>query len=181
MSILPELLQNGEVRFFSKVPHGTPIEGDAAKLGAKRRLAVTPRVLFRIERKLRGKLSPKTSYDIYDYLDVDRTEVQKVISSEMGWKKSGEHFEHTDCGLHPVVGYVHSLRFPDVTPETAHLSGCIRMGEITRDEALRIENELHANPEHPEILAGFLREIGMPRTEFDRCAPDWRAAQLFGI
>lgn len=184
LSTLSELLQNGEVGFFSRVARGTPVEDDAVKLGANWRQAQrSPRLsqlLFRIKARLHLiRTGCPEGVGIYDCLDVERSEVQKTIAAEMGWRRTGEHFEHTDCALHPLVGYTHTLRFPELTPETAHHSGQIRFGEITREEALKREEELLVDRQTPVILDEFLREIGMSRQEFDRHAADWRSALSF--
>lgn len=175
LSMLPELLQNGETRFFSKVAQGSSLESEAVRLGANWRSAKMPSILLRIENRLQ-RMRNSESHGIYDYLPVDRQEAQRVITSEMGWSKTGEHFEHTDCALHPVVGYIHRLRFPELTAQTAHLSGQIRMKELSRDEALRVDEEMMSGAEIPEALIGFLDQLGMSKDEFDHHALNWRAA-----
>lgn len=178
LGVLPELLQNGERRFFSKVVYGTPLWQDAARIGCSRVQAKMPRLALRIRNRIR-RLGRPGSVGLYDYLDVSRTDVLRTITDEMGWRKVGAQFEHTDCKMHHVATHIHRLRFPQLTQETAHRSGQIRMGEITRDEALKLEEADLENPRVPENLPDLLEQLDMSREEFERCARNWSAAQFF--
>jgi len=178
LSMLTEIFQGGDQWVFSRVADQQPRIEAAHRLGAASRFARMPKLFFRIERKLRHWRGPK-EVDIYDYMDTDRSDVLKIITKELGWKQTSSDFEHTDCGLHPVVGYIHGLRFPALSPETAHHAGQIRFGELTREEAIKLDEELLNNRRIPQALEEFLEDIGMPKEEFDRHASDWRSAELF--
>lgn len=178
LSMLTEIFQGGDQWVFSRVADQQPIIKEAHRLGAVSRFARMPQLFFRIERKLRHWRGPK-EVNIYDYMDTDRNDVLKIITKEIGWKQMSSHFEHTDCGLHPVVGHIHGLRFPALSPETAHHAGQVRFGELTREEAIKLEEELLANQSIPEELEGFLKEIGISQEEFERYASDWRSVEHF--
>lgn len=103
---------------------------------------------------------------LYDYIYTPRDEVYETIKKEMGWEKSADAFEHLDCELHDIPFYIQTLKLPGVTTGTLYNSGLIRQGIMTREEAMKIEDEKLKNPQKPHILDSFLKEIKMNETEF---------------
>lgn len=178
LSMLKELFQGGDTWVFSKVAVSNPAIKEAARLGAASRYARLPNLYFLVERKLRHLRGPKV-INIYDYMDVVRTEVLNIIKQEIGWQQARDEFEHTDCLLHQLVGYIHALRFPELSHHTVYYSGQIRFGELTREEALKLEEEFLKNSQVPKEIDEFIKDIGISREEFERYASDWRSIEKF--
>jgi hypothetical protein len=98
----------------------------------------------------------------------------------MGWT-SGDaaNAEHLDCELHGVAGYLHGLKFPDLTPHTIHRAGLVRMGKLQRSDALAQDLEERAGFGPPAELESFLKEMGMTRDQFLFYTRDWKTITRF--
>ena len=126
------------------------------------------------------RLSSQHYVRLYDYIDPDYEKILHILQNEMGWSTGGDtKVEHLDCRVHDVAGYVHHLKFPDLTPHTIHRSGLIRMGKVERGEALAQETKEHAENAPPDMLAPFCREIGITPGDFQAYAKDWKKLSRF--
>ncbi|MBN1136113.1 MAG: hypothetical protein JXM73_05990 [Anaerolineae bacterium] len=193
LTILPELAEGGDVDFFRNVVRGEPVEKDVGPLWHEfrgrgedlirdlyryRAVRVGLRRLFGISWDLIPLAVP--SIGLFDFVDVPYDTLRETIEAEMGWSKPPDQFEHMDCLLHEIPFYIHTLKFPELTTGTLHRSGLVRLGEMTRAEALEAEyDELRNRPGEPQILAPFLQEIGMSHDEFLSSARDWRTLDRF--
>ena len=98
----------------------------------------------------------------------------------MGWVAADESSaEHLDCEIHGVAGYLHHLKFPELTGKTIHRAGLVRMGKLDRDTALAQDLEDRARLDVPAEWDSFLKEMGMTRDQFLSCARDWRTVSRF--
>jgi len=179
LKMFPELFQGPDQDFFSRVAQGSSMANEAKRLGAIFQVNKMPFLSSRIKRRIRNRLLGLKKVNIYNYLEFDRRDVLSIVSTEMGWQRPAKNFEHTDCLLHSIAGYTHTLRFPEMTPETAHLSGQIRFGEISREEALRIEEKMLTDRNTPSELQFFLEDIEMTNEEFVRYASDFKLADKY--
>lgn len=116
---------------------------------------------------------------LYDYIDANYDEIYNTIKQEMGWKKPVDQFEHMDCILHEIPFYIHTLKFPELTTDTLYYSGLIRLGRMTREEAMNLESNNPIKTLVPTVLDSFLREIGMSKDEFEASVRDWRKVEKF--
>jgi len=182
LGLFPELFQGGNLRFFRNVVKGEPIEEDAGPMllnpwpwNARKMLRIASRLL-----RIRPR-DPRTvsSIGIYDYLAPSYDEIYRTIEREMGWHRPTDKAEHMDCMVHELPFYMHTLKFPELTPSTIYHSGLIRLGAMDREQAMEIEREKFANPQEPKMLEPFLREIGVSRDEFESSVRDWRKIEQF--
>lgn len=193
LSVFPELYEGGDVDFFRNVVAGESLEkevGPAWHRWGDRREEIV-KALYRVRvvraglRSLFGlswDLVPLVvpSIGLFDFVDVKYATVVTTIQAEMGWTKPPGQLEQMDCLLHEIPFYTHALKFPELTTGTLHRSGVVRLGEMTRAEALEAEyDELRNPPGEPQILAPFLEEIGMSHDDFTSSVQDWRALEGF--
>jgi hypothetical protein len=98
---------------------------------------------------------------LYDYIYLPYTEIVEILKSEMGWNDVEGTVEHLDCSLHGISDYIKRNKIENTTEKTFYNSGLIRQGIITREEALKIEEELMKKTAPPEELFPFLEEVGI--------------------
>ena len=181
LGILPELFEDGNPDFFNNVVKGTYLENEGNILIKKGKdsitLALTNRIIGKVKRTF--KLPTTKRIQIYDYFDVNYDEIYETLRKEMGWEKNKEQFEHMDCKIHDIALYLHTRKFPDLTTSTVYHSGLIRLGQMDRDEALRIENEKMSSPKIPENLYEFLEDIKIKKEEFESATRDWRSIDKY--
>lgn len=193
LTTLPEVAEGGDLGFFRNVVRGESVEKCVGPLwhNFRGRGEELVRDLYRYRlvrvglRKLFGiswDLIPLAvpSLGLFDFMEVPYATMRETIENEMGWTKPPDQFEHMDCLLHEITFYIHTLKFPELTTGTLHRSGLVRLGEMTRAEALEAEyEELRNPPPEPAILHSFLQEIGMSHEEFMSSTQDWRALDRF--
>ncbi len=176
---VPEIFQSGDHKFFKNVCEEekctgcNPLLSHKAKINYKNYLVAGFRLMG-----IKIPVLPD-SIGIYDYFDANYKEIYETIHNEMGWKKNGDIIEHTDCFLHEIPFFIHTLKFPELTRFTFFHSYLIRLGQMTREEALKIENEENENPYIPEILAKFLEQINITEDEFINEAKDWKKVEKY--
>jgi len=173
-AVYPELTAAGEI--FRNLIKDDPIESEANQLIAGDRhkyFNAINRLLFRWSYKVPRIIS------IHDYFDVSREELYDTIRREMNWTAPEEETEHMDCLIHEVPFYMHKLKFPELTKKTAFLAGQVRFNEMSREEALEIENKELFEGKKPKVLEHFLDEINMSEDEFEFHAKDWKRVDKF--
>jgi len=122
--------------------------------------------------------------DVLSYVHPGWIALQETLEREMGWQPPSAELEHGDCRLNPLKDYLMNRRwgFSEVTPAYAAL---VRIGELTREEALRKAEEAESRTE-PTVLEEFLARTGVTRAEFDATRerkftdfPNYRASGWF--
>jgi hypothetical protein len=103
---------------------------------------------------------------MYDYLYKPYPEIIQIIKTEMGWSDGAGKAEHLDCELHDIPFYMNTLRVKDITKNTFYYSGLIRQGIMTREDALRKEEEELKNNEQPKELVKFLSDNKISSEEY---------------
>lgn len=116
---------------------------------------------------VRRRLNPSWQYvELFRYLGYDENHVLDVITNELGWKK----YHHSaaswrsDCKINLLknVCYQRTLGF---TKNDELVSGMIRHGSLTREEAL--QRVAHDNRIPREFFGELFTEIGL------RSSPSW--------
>ncbi|HOZ14484.1 MAG TPA: hypothetical protein PK784_06820 [Tenuifilaceae bacterium] len=95
---------------------------------------------------------------MYDYIYKPYPEIISIIKNEMGWSDGAGKAEHLDCELHDIPFYMNTLRINNITKNTFYYSGLIRQGIMTREEALKKEEEELKSPDKPIELIKFLSD-----------------------
>jgi hypothetical protein len=122
--------------------------------------------------------------DVLDYVHPGTTAMQEILAREIGWEPPSEELEHGDCRLNPLKDYVMNRRwgFSEVTPA---YSALVRIGELTREEALATAEAKEQRSE-PDVLVEFLERTGISRDEFAASAahhftdfPNYRSSRTF--
>lgn len=103
---------------------------------------------------------------MYDYLYKPYPEIIEIIKKEMGWSDGAGKAEHLDCELHDIPFYMNTLRVKNITRNTFYYSGLIRQGIMTREDALRKEEEDLKNSEQPKELVKFLSDNKISDDEY---------------
>jgi len=179
LSGFPELFQSGDLTVFKNACKGTGAENECApllrhepKVGYKSYISAALNLMGIKDKFVPGHITPDY-VGIYDYLDSDYAEILETIQREMGWEKAGDTFEHTDCFLHEIPFYIHTIKFPEVTGSTFYHSNLIRLGQMTREKALELELGRSESSEGVQGLDEFLKQIGMSQEEFVVQVSDW--------
>lgn len=104
---------------------------------------------------------------ILNFVDYNREEARKILSTEWGWKDYGK--KHCECICTRFYQqYIHPKR-TGLDKRKAHFSTLICSGQMTRDEALE---ELKKPPyesveQYASDRAVFLRKVGITESEFE--------------
>ena len=177
LGFIPEIFQAGDVPFIKEVLKGEPLAEAVGPMTVnltstiKRVISFSFRLL-----KIRNFMTPQR-VGLYDYIEANYDAIYTTITQEMGWKKPENQFEHMDCLLHELPFYMHTLKFPELSKDTLYHSGLIRLGRMTREEAInRINNKQN---ERPAILDSFLEELEMSNNEFEESIRDWRKIERY--
>lgn len=85
----------------------------------------------------------------------------------MGWSDGEGRAEHLDCELHDVPFYMNTLRIPNISKNTFYYSGLIRQGIMTREEALKREEEELKHFAKPTELDTFLKENNISSNDYE--------------
>lgn len=185
LSGFPELFQSGDLKLYQKV-HSEMETGNVCTALSSHETRVNYKSYINAALNLLGirdKFVPKyitPSYiGIYDYLDSNYKEILETINREMGWEKAGDSFEHTDCFLHEIPFFIHTAKFPELTRFTFYHSNLIRLGQMTREEAMKLETEELEKPQVVQGLDEFLEQIDMSKDEFTEEVKDWTKIQKY--
>jgi predicted PP-loop superfamily ATPase len=103
---------------------------------------------------------------LYDYIYLPFNEIIDIIKKEMKWNDASGSIEHLDCHLHDIPFFKDTIRIANITKNTFHMSGLIRQGLMTREEALKIEEAELRKKEPPAELYKFLAENKMNFDEY---------------
>lgn len=187
---VPEVHQSGDFHFFSNVVRGEKLECDVRPLLNQklRQESAKPLYKYRFFRGLLFKLFRIPIYGpvplvvpfipLYDWTDISPGQRADGLKA-MGWQSPPNEFEHMDCRVHELLTHIHTLKFPELTRATFYRSGLIREGLMTREEALRAEENDLAKPKKPAVLESFLKEIQMSEQEFEAATRDWKRMERF--
>ena len=103
---------------------------------------------------------------MYDYLYKPYPEIISIIKNEMGWSDGAGKAEHLDCELHDIPFYMNTLIIKNITKNTFYYSGLIRQGIITREEAIKKEEEELLKNQKPSELDKFLKENNITNEKY---------------
>ena len=104
---------------------------------------------------------------LYDYIYKPYPEIIAILKSELKWSDAAGSAEHLDCELHDVPFFRDTLRVPNITPHTFYYSGLIRQGLMTREEALKREEDELGKVTPPAELIKFLSENEISYDEYE--------------
>ncbi len=122
--------------------------------------------------------------DVLDYVHPGTAAMKEILEREIGWQSPSEELEHGDCRLNPLKDYLMNRKW-GFSETTGAYAALVRIGEMTREEALRKAEEGEVRSE-PKVLEEFLHKIGATREEFEATKdrhfsefPNYRASRLF--
>lgn len=125
------------------------------------------------------KLKKLSAVRLFDYIAFDRTEVEALITRELGWRPYGaKHFESVYTKF--FQGYLLPRKF-GFDKRRQHMSSLICAGQMTRDEALRALQAPALPPEEaPPLLDYVAKKLRVSRAELDAiCVQPPRAYKDF--
>ena len=90
-----------------------------------------------------------TEIRLFDYLPWDRQKIKDIIIKELGWEKPADSVStwRTDCDIHSLGNYI-SYKLIGCTKDCLGYCKMINGGQISREDALRQEEEAINNIEH---------------------------------
>ncbi len=92
---------------------------------------------------------------VFDYVRWDHREIENVLRSETGWVKPNKKLTwRYDCILEPLLDFTYVREF-GVSTVGLYVSGLVRSGLISREQAL----EMRAEAEDPEVLRGNVQVV----------------------
>lgn len=103
---------------------------------------------------------------LLEYENYNRNEAKKIIEKELGWRDyGGKHYESIYTEFYQ--GYYLPKKF-GFDKRLAHLSGQIKNGEITRDEALSMLNKPSLEyTRESDLITFVLKKLGFDRQEWN--------------
>jgi hypothetical protein len=183
LNAFPEVFEGGNAFSFTKMVEGDSIAKEARPL-LMTKISLRDRAINKIKRISRKLFKVPAStgpvqVQLYDYVEFSAEKIAKTIKEEMGWTTPSGEFEHMDCLLHEMQHYVNIFKFDEITMHTFYRSYLVRLGSLTREEAIAMEEDELKNPNQPEIFDSFLKQIKMSKDEFYDSVKDWRKLDSF--
>jgi hypothetical protein len=94
--------------------------------------------IYNVYEKIRLPIAGPEKIDFFDYVGWDYKEMERILSNRVGWILPDEMLSWSyDCVLEPLLNYSY-LKEIGISTTGMYLSNMIRIGQIERDEALRI-------------------------------------------
>lgn len=179
LSFIPELYQGGDPHFLKKL-----FKDDISEKEIQPFLINPVSWYFdKIRKLVKGILGLSNRDDfrieLYDYFDYSHRDIHSIITNEMNWITPDEKYEHMDCRVSSISDYIMTIKFPELTALTLYHSSLIRLGAMTRAEALVLESQAMNRPQEPLELNDFLYEINMTKEEFVCSVKNWRNIEKY--
>jgi len=180
LSRIPELFQNGDPDFFSRVFDGQRTSYNIKGLKEFKVKWDLSRIVH-IFTSLLGLPDPTTPrhISIYDYLGPSFKEIEDTIKKEMNWTRPEDQTEHMDCKASKIAIYLHSKKADGLSDSTCKNSSLIRLGLMSRKDALDYDEKYIKDRKDPTNLIWFLDQINMTREEFEKNITDWNKLDRF--
>ncbi len=104
-------------------------------------------------------------HSLLNYVDYNKKDVVKIISSELGWRDyGGKHYESVFTRFYQ--GYILPAKF-NVDKRKAHLSNLIFSGQITKEEALKIMKQpIYEKAQYDVDYPFVLKKLGFTDEQF---------------
>lgn len=118
---------------------------------------------------------------VFDYIPWEREKIKETIARELGWVKPAGHVStwRTDCELHEVVNFLF-VKTLGCTKDCLGYCNMINSGQMTREEALRQEEEALRRITWERIERILRERIGLSGTEIARIERMQAASSLPG-
>lgn len=179
LSYIPELYQGGDPHYLKNVFRGDVLEKEIKPFFVNSGSWYLEKMRKLIKSIFCFANNNEYRIDLYDYFEYSRNEISSILTKEMGWSTPDDKFEHMDCLLDDVSSYIRTIKFPELTLNTLYHCSLIRLGEMSREDALKIEEENFKNPQIPKELFEFLNEINMTYDEFVSYVKNWRNIEKY--
>jgi hypothetical protein len=113
-------------------------------------------------------------------------DISNLLKKEVAWKEGspGKQKKHFDCLAEPFTNYIREHRL-GYSRRVGQYSQMIRLGDMTREEALQNLNEEKPDTE-PETTSQILEKLDISREEFNHiqydkyCYPSTKFMKLVG-
>jgi len=171
VSQIKEVSSLNTASYFANVIKGTEVERKFRYLSANKHKLEFQKIaggicdIIGIKRTTLMRFIPQ-HIGMYDYIYLPYNDIINILKKEMNWSDASGSVEHLDCHLHDVPFFKDTLRIPDITKYTFHSSGLIRQGLMTREEALKKEEEECQKKDPPKELMEFLKENGIEYQDY---------------
>ena len=107
----------------------------------RRQFKIPDNNCFSVYKKPALPLNGSELLHVFDYIPWNQAEIEKTLSKETEWVKPEKALSwRYDCILEPLLDYTYKREF-GISTVGLYLSGLIRSGQISRDEALRIQEQ----------------------------------------
>ncbi len=100
----------------------------------------------------------------YYWLDYVRTDVDKILKSELDWVYPGAHY--FDDLYQSLVTYVLRKKF-NIDRRISNYSALIRSGQMTRSDGLESLKEIYVI-ENPKVINLCIKRLGLTEEEFEK-------------
>jgi len=173
VSQIKEISSLNTASYFANVIKKTKVESDFKHFARNKHKLEFQKIvggvtdIIRIPRTSLMRFVPQ-HIGMYDYVYKPYPEIIEIIKKEMGWSDGLGKAEHLDCELHDVPFYMNTLKIPNITKNTFYYSGLIRQGIMTREDALRKEEEELLTNEKPNELVRFLTDNHISTEDYQK-------------
>ena len=104
----------------------------------------------------------KTILPLY-YIEYNRTDVDEILSSELGWVNTGAHYY--DGLYQSLMTYILRVKF-GIDRRLFNYAALVRSGQMTRKEAIEKTHKIYSI-EDPKIIQLCIKRLGLTPEEFD--------------
>jgi N-acetyl sugar amidotransferase len=104
----------------------------------------------------------KTILPLY-YVDYNRSEVDQILSSELGWVNTGAHYY--DDLYQSLMTYILRVKF-GIDRRLFNYAALVRSGQMLRQEAIERTSEIYSI-EDPKVIQLCIKRLGLKTEEFN--------------
>ena len=104
----------------------------------------------------------KTILPLY-YIEYNRTDVDEILSSELGWVNTGAHYY--DDLYQSLMTYILRVKF-GIDRRLFNYAALVRSGQMTRQEAIERTHKIYSI-EDPKVIQLCIKRLGLTSEEFD--------------
>ncbi len=104
----------------------------------------------------------KTILPLY-YIEYNRTVVDQILSSELGWVNTGAHYY--DDLYQSLMTYILRVKF-GIDRRLFNYAALVRSGQMTRQEAIEKTHKIYSI-EDPKVIQLCIKRLGLTSEEFD--------------
>jgi glutamine---fructose-6-phosphate transaminase (isomerizing) len=128
----------------------------------RRQFPIPGNTSFNVYKRARPAADGPETIKVFEYLEWDQDTIEKTLQAEAGWKKPDKSLSwRYDCVLEPLLDYTYVQEF-GISSAGLYLSNLVRAGDMDREEALALLEELEDQTRLDQSLKDVLTTLHVP-------------------